>query len=189
MTYLLRVNLDIEENRPGKSLRFRKAVQTIKAFNKNGAKVVIMAHLGRPDGYDKKFSLKKFQKPLETSLKKRIIFLSAQDLASDYLVIVSSKPGAVFLMENLRFNPGETANDISFAKALSNLGDKYINDDFATAHRDNASNVGITKFIKSGIGPTFSAEIKNLNSVLKKPSSLERVRYDSIYLIFKLRIL
>ena len=59
MTYLLRVNLDIEENRPGKSLRFRKAVQTIKAFNKNGAKVVIMAHLGRPDGYDKKFSLKK----------------------------------------------------------------------------------------------------------------------------------
>ncbi len=169
MTYLLSVNLDIEESRPEKSLRFNRAVQAIKAFNKNGAKVVIMSHMGRPTGYDKKLSLKKFQKPLEASLKKKIVFLSGQNLASDSLVIRTSEPGKVFLMENLRFNPGETTDDASFAKALSNLGDKYINDDFATAHRDNASNVGIAKFIKSGVGPTLSAEIKNLNSVLKKP--------------------
>ncbi len=169
MTYLLSVNLDIKESRPDKSLRFSKAVQTIKAFNKNGAKVVILSHLGRPKGYDKKLSLKRFQKPLEKFLKKKIIFLSGQNLASDFLVIESSYPGTVFLMENLRFNKGETTNDVSFAKALSNLGDEYINDDFATAHRNNASNVGITRFIKSRIGPTFSTEIKNLNLILKKP--------------------
>jgi phosphoglycerate kinase len=169
MTYLLRVNLDIEESHPEKSLRFIKAVKAIKAFNKNGAKVVIMSHLGRPTGYDKKFSLKKFQKPLEISLKKNIVFLSGKNLESDSFVIKTSKSSTVFLMENLRFNHGEVTDDTSFAKALSNLGDKYINDDFATAHRDNASNVGITKFIKSGAGPTLSNEIKNLNSVLKKP--------------------
>ncbi len=168
MTYLLRVSLDIEESHPGKSLRFGKAVQAIKVFNKNGAKVVILAHLGRPDGYDKKLSLKRFQKPLEASLKKKIVFLTGQDLASDSLSVKASYPGAVFLMENLRFNPGETTNDASFAKTLAGLGDKYINDDFATAHRENASNVGITKFIEGSVGPTLSAEINNLNLVLKK---------------------
>ena len=169
MTYLLRVSLDIEESHPGKSLRFGKAVQAIKVFNKNGAKVVILAHLGRPDGYDKKLSLKRFQKPLEASLKKKIVFLTGQDLASDSLSVKASYPGAVFLMENLRFNPGETTNDASFAKALAGLGDKYINDDFATAHRENASNVGITKFIEGNVGPTLSDEINNLNLVLRKP--------------------
>lgn len=168
MTYLLSTNLDIEGSRPDKSLRFSKTIQTIKVFNKNGSRVVVLAHLGRPNGYDKKLSLKRFQKPLEKSLKKKIVFLSGKDLASDSLVIKSSKAGAVFLMENLRFNRGETTNKASFAKALSNLGDKYINDDFATAHRNNASNVGITKFIESSIGPTFSVEIKTLNLILKK---------------------
>lgn len=169
MTYLLSANLDIEEKRPEKSLRFKKAISTIKALNKKKAKVVILSHLGRPKGSDIKFSLKRFQKPLEKSLRKKVIFLSGQDFESDALVIQAAKPGAVFLLENLRFNKGETTNDTSFARALSSLGDKYVNDDFATAHRNNASNVGVTKLIQSEAGPTLSAEIKNLSLVLKSP--------------------
>ena len=74
MTYLVRVSLDIEENIPEKSLRFQKSMVTVKAFNKSGAKVVVLGHLGRPKGYDRKLSLLRFKKPVEKSLKKKIVF-------------------------------------------------------------------------------------------------------------------
>lgn len=169
MTYLVRVSLDIEGNHPERSLRFQKSVTTIKSLNKGGAKVVILSHLGRPKGYDKKLSLFKFKKPIEQFLKKKVVFLKGIDLKRDSDLIKLSKPGSIFLLENLRFNKGEVSNSSVFAKSLSGLGDRYINDDFATVHHKNTSNVGILKFIKGSAGPNIISEVKNLTVALKKP--------------------
>ena len=169
MTYLVRVSLDIEETYPEKSLRFQNSVETIKVFNKNGNKVVVLGHLGRPKRYEKKLSLFKFKKPLEQSLNKSIVFLRGRDFKKDADLIKISKPGTVFLMENLRFNSGETTNNLSFAKALATLGDRYVNDDFPTSHHVNASNVGITKFIPSSAGPNLKKEVAALKRLIKAP--------------------
>ena len=169
MTYLVRVSLDIEEAHPEKSLRFQKSAATIKSFNRNGAKVVILSHLGRPKGYDKKLSLTKFKRPLEQYLKKKIVFINGKNLKKDSELIRVSRPGTIFLLENLRFNKGEVSNSPVFAKSLSSLGDKYINDDFATVHHKNTSNVGILKFVKGSASPNVISEVKNLTAALKRP--------------------
>ncbi len=169
MTILLRVSLDIEENHPEESLRFQNSVRSIKAFGKRGNKLVILAHLGRPKGYEKKLSLIKFKKPLEHSLNKKVVFLAGGNMSKDARAIKLSKPGTVFLVENIRFNSGETTNSPVFARALASLGEKYVNDDFPTVHHTNASNVGITKFMPSRAGPNLKKEISILSRLMKNP--------------------
>lgn len=167
MTYLLRVNLDIEEKHPEKLFRFHKAVEAIKKLNKGGNKVVILSHIGRPQCLESRISLKRFVRPLNQALNKKVIFLKLRDFIKLKKVIEESPRGGIFLLENLRFESGETANDVRLAKGLASLGDKYINDDFATSHRKNASNVGITKFLPSKAGSKLSQEVKTLRSVMK----------------------
>ena len=169
MTILLRVSLDIEESHPEESLRFRNSVRTIKAFSKKGNKLVILAHLGRPKVYEKKLSLIKFKKPLERSLNKKVVFLAGENISGDARAIKLSKPGTVFLMENVRFNSGETTNSSVFARSLAGLGERYVNDDFPTVHHTNASNVGITKFIPSSAGPNLKKEISILSGLMRNP--------------------
>lgn len=167
MTILLRTNLDITENKPEKSLRFLRAVETIKKLSKNN-KVVILSHYGRPHGFDSKLSLKKFLKPLERALNTKVFFIPINRINKASNNIQNSKLGSVFLLENLRFNFGEINNDPAFAKILASLGDRYINDDFPTAHHINASNIGITEFIPSSAGPNLKKEVYTLNKSIKK---------------------
>jgi phosphoglycerate kinase len=167
MTYLLRVSLDIEEKHPGKSLRFLRAADTIKTISKKGDKVVILSHWGRPKNNDLKLSLKKFKRPLEKILSKQVTLLKVDNLKRAKQKIEISKKGSIFLLENLRFLKSETANSTRLSKSLAGLGDLYVNDDFATSHRKNASNVGITKFLPSKPGPNLLREVKALRGVSK----------------------
>ena len=172
MTYLLRVNLDIEEKHPEKLLRFHKAAETIKKLNKGGNKVVILSHIGRPKGFESRLSLKRFVLPLSRTLGKKVVFLPLGDFNKIKGVINKYPRGGIFLLENLRIESGGTVNSAKFAKNLASLGDKYVNDDFATSHRKNASNVGILRFLPGKAGPNLSHEVKRLQSVLrstKKP--------------------
>ena len=175
---LLRVDFNIKEDKTiNKNPRFLNAVNTIKLLNNSGSKVVVLSHRGRPNTTQKLknsktesknvLSLKPFVKKLSTTLKKPIYFI---DLFDENLKekIKKSKPGSVFLLENLRFYPGEDKNDKNFAKKIAGLGDFYVNDAFAFSHRKTASMAAITDFLPSYAGPNLENEINHLNNALKK---------------------
>ncbi len=168
-TYLIRINLDIEEKNKEKSLRFLKSAATIENLSKKTNKVIILSHMGRPEGFDSKLSLKPFKSLFEKKLKKKVIFLPEFEFKEIKENISKAKGGAVFLLENLRFLPGERKNNPGLAKTLASLGTKYVNDDFATSHRGNASNVGIAKFLKIKPSPAFTKEVAILSKIASHP--------------------
>ncbi len=177
-TCLLRVDLNIES--PEKdTFRLQAILPTIKFLVKNKAKVVILSHRGRPAPLkrgisnfqfpiSKQFSLKPFAKILSRLLGKEVCFVSDFYFSDIRKKIKDSNSGAVFLLENLRFMPGEEKNDSRLAKSLASLGDIFINDAFAVSHRANASVEAITSFLPSYAGLLLEKEINNLGAVMKK---------------------
>lgn len=161
--------------------RVLAVLPTIEFLIKNGAKIVILSHRGRPkivqssklkiESY-KQFSLKPFTEILSFLLKKPIYFIDLKDFSfinKTKEKIRNSAAGSVFLLENLRFWPGEEQNDVKFAKKLAFLGDFYVNDAFAVSHRKNASVAAITRFLPSCAGLLLEKEIKNLSFLIKNP--------------------
>lgn len=170
MIYLLSANLDIKNEKDEiHSLRFQTAVKAIKKLLGRNNKVVVLSHHGRPKGFEKKLSLKPLEKLFERELKRDVIFFKDFNFNKMRVTIKEAKPGTIFLLENLRFLDGETKNSLKLGKELASLGDVFVNDDFATAHRKNASNFAITKFIKSKMGDTLKSEVVNLGKAIKKP--------------------
>ena len=169
-TYLVRTNLDIKEKKITKTLRFKVAVDSIKSMSDKNNKIVILSHRGRPNGHEKSLSLKPFAVLLSKEAGKKINFIAKLDNAEK--LIKNAGGGSVFLLENLRFNKGEVKNNLRFAKKLANLGDTYINNDFATSHHKAASLVAITKYIPSKQGEIVRYETKALTKAKrdsKKP--------------------
>jgi phosphoglycerate kinase len=148
--------------------RIRESLPTIKHAIEKGARVVLASHLGRPKGKpDKKYSLE----PVAARLAELIgadVALTDEPVGDGARKVVNDlRAGAVALLENLRFAPGEEANDEGFARALASYTDVYVNDAFGTAHRAHASTVGITKFVADkGIGLLMEREVKFLGKLL-----------------------
>lgn len=161
---MLRVDFNIQD---GENFRLMATLPTIKFLIDRGVKIVILSHKGRPKGKDSKLSLKSEVKVLGKLLNKKINLLSSFNFDGIKRAINNSKPGSVFLLENLRFLPGEEKNDRKLARDLANLGDLYVNDAFAVSHRAGASLVGITKFLPSYAGLLLEKEISNLSGVMK----------------------
>ncbi|MFH1188449.1 MAG: phosphoglycerate kinase [bacterium] len=171
-TYIVQVNLDIKTiKKAEETVRFKNVLKTIKSIAKSSNKVVIISHRGRPTGYDKELSLQPFRPLLQEAMGTSVGFLPISDLRLAKILIQKAEKGSIFLCENIRFFPGEEKNSKSFAKELAELGDFYINDDFATSHRRQASYVGIPLFLPSKLGPRFKEEITILKKVLKKAES------------------
>ncbi len=152
--------------------RIRSALQTIRYCLDNDCKVVLASHLGRPKGYDENLSLKPVAKRLHTLLKQDVIM--ANDVVGEDAKkkFKNLKPGEVLLLENLRFEKGETANDLEFAKKLSEFGDFYVNDAFGVSHRAHASVEAIAKLYDEahkGAGFLLLKEIKYLYKLLEHP--------------------
>ena len=169
MTYLLRVNLDINDKNIADSVRFKAALNSIRFVSKANNKVVILSHKGRPQGVDSRLSLKSSATFLSKALRKNVIFINHFDFAKIAKQIKQSPNGKVFLLENLRFIPGEAKASKNLAKSLAKLGDRFINDDFPTSHRKNASNFELPKLIPSSIGPNFKMELRQLSKVMANP--------------------
>ncbi len=169
MIYLLRVNLDIEDKDLGESDRFLSAVGIVKSLTRKGNKVVVVSHFGRPKGFDPKLSLGRFRAPLEKKLGMPVLFFGEFDFKKIKKVVSESKKTRVFLLENIRFVPGEEKNSPVLAKQLASLADRYMNDDFATSHRSEASISGVAKFLPSKPGPTLLREVSNLRKVMTRP--------------------
>jgi 3-phosphoglycerate kinase len=175
---LVRVDFNVPtENRGGKirvtdDTRIRESLPTINYLREHGAKTILMSHFGRPKGKPaEKYSLRSIGEYLHTLIHHPVIF--SHDTIGDVpkKIIDHMENGDVALLENVRFQPGEEANDTNFAKSLAELGDLYVNDAFGAAHRAHASTVGVTKFLpKSAMGLLMEKELKHLKEGLQKPA-------------------
>lgn len=174
-TALLRLDFNTEDD-----WRMRAVLPTIKFLLKTSERIVIVSHKGRPDGVDKKFSLRKNATTLARFLGRKVIFVgvdagkgasprSTFDFSGIKQQIETSPRGSIFLLENLRFDPREEKNDPKFAQTLASLADFYVNDAFAVSHRANASVVAIAKFLPSYAGLELENEIASLSRVMKDP--------------------
>ena len=169
---LIRVdyNVPIENDIVIDNYRIKKSLPTIKHCLDNGASLIIMSHLGRPDGENSNFSLLPVCDELENLLDMNITF--SNDCVSDKALLKSSQlePGQIHFLENLRFYKEEVNNDFNFSQKLSFHGDIYINDAFGTAHRSHASNVGVTKFFnEKSYGYLMENELHYLKDLIQNP--------------------
>ena len=135
--------------------RIRATLPTINYLLDEDAKVIIVSHLGRPEGkVNPKYSLKPVARRLQGFLKERAHVIMADDCIGPKIKkqIDEMRGGDVIVLENLRFYPGEEKNDPSFAKELANLCDVFIQDAFGNCHRKHASMIGIDGFVPSAAG-------------------------------------
>ncbi|MDD5422182.1 MAG: phosphoglycerate kinase [Candidatus Omnitrophota bacterium] len=152
-------------------IRIRAALPAIKYALDKGAKVILMSHLGRPDGQvSEKLRLAPVAKRLENLLGKPVLALK-DCIGDDVKKAVSAmKAGDVILLENLRFHAEEEKNDSNFAKELASLGDVFVNDAFGTAHRAHASTEGVTHYLPSVAGFLLEKEIQYLGNAVDDPA-------------------
>lgn len=169
-----KVILRVDYNVPmkGKSVaddnRIRATIPTIKALLKNNCSIILISHLGRPNGKkDQKLSLKPISKKLSLILRKKVYFLPDCIGADTEKFCSNLKPKQIVLLENLRFHKEEEKNNRSFAKKLASLADIYIDDAFGCAHRAHASIEAITHYLPSYAGDLLTREIKHLSTVHK----------------------
>ncbi len=152
--------------------RTKAIVPTVKKILKDGGSVILMSHLGRPKGkVNPDLSLKPVAKHLEELLGVSVQFATDCIGADAQSKSTALKPGEVLLLENLRFHPEEEKGDEAFSKALSTLGDVYVNDAFGTAHRAHASTTVVAKYFPDAklFGYLISGELDSLGKVLHQP--------------------
>jgi phosphoglycerate kinase len=164
-------NVPIEDGKVKDDSRIRASIPTIVYLLEHGATVILMSHLGRPNGkVIESARLRPVAERLSALLGRRVpctgdaLGIGTQDAVSRL------KPGQLLLLENLRFHAAEEANDPEFAKALAAYGDLYVNDAFGTAHRAHASTVGVPKLLPAYAGLLMEREIRTLSSLLDNPA-------------------
>ena len=175
---LVRVDFNVPtEMRGGKiritdDTRIRESLPTINYLREHGTKTILVSHFGRPKGKRvQKYSLRPIGDYLHSLIHQPVIF--SHDTIGEVPVKIISRMenGDVALLQNVRFQPEEEANDPVFAKALAKLGDLYVDDAFGAAHRAHASTAGITKFVaKSAMGLLMEKELRHLGEGLNKPA-------------------
>ena len=165
------LNVPLDENQNiTDDTRIRAALPTINYLIEEGAKVIIVSHLGRPKGkVNPKYSLAPVAKRLSELLGRDVAF--AKDCIGEAAqeAVDKMKAADVLLLENVRFHEGEEKNDPDFAKQLARLADIFINDAFGTSHRAHASTVGVADFLPAGAGFLLQKEIEVMGKALENP--------------------
>ncbi len=170
---LVRVDFNVpvdDEGRVTDDARIRATLPTINYLIEQGAKVILMSHLGRPKG-------KVVEKLRMNDVARRLSELLGREVkkTDDCIgpeveqAVSQLAPGDVLLLENLRFHPEEEANDREFARKLASLGDVYVNDAFGTAHRAHASTAGVAEFLPAYAGFLMEKEVNALSGLLAAP--------------------
>jgi len=164
-------NVPLKDGKVESDKRLKESLPTIKYLRDKGAKVILMSHLGRPDGKRvADMSLRPVAEALSGLLGTPVAFADDCVGAPAEQAVAALAPGGVLLLENLRFRAEEEENDAAFAKKLAALADVYVNDAFGTAHRAHASTEGITKFVsKAASGYLMKKELDFLGQALGDP--------------------
>ncbi len=169
---LLRVDFNVPIDDAGRMLdmtRVNEAIPTIKYLSEQGAKVVLMSHLGRPDG----FEITKSLWPIALYLMKKFpnkVHFSNHILAEGVKERIDAlNNGEILLLENVRFYEQEEACDMDFAKKISELGDLFVNDAFSVSHRKHASIYGVGRILPNAIGLLMEKELHNMGLCLENP--------------------
>jgi phosphoglycerate kinase len=151
--------------------RIEAALPTLDHLRKAGARLVLMSHLGRPKGKpDAALSLRPVARALSTRLGAAVDLVGDPSAPGAAEATARLPRGGVMLLENLRFWPGETANDPVFAAALARLGDVYVQDAFGTVHRAHASTVGVPKILRPAVsGLLVARELDAFERLLGAP--------------------
>ncbi|MCW1933360.1 phosphoglycerate kinase [Pararhodobacter zhoushanensis] len=171
-TALVRVDINVpfENGEVSDFTRIDAVLPTIRDLSEAGAKVVLMAHFGRPKGQVvPEMSLEAVRPALSARLGKPVSFASDCIGKPAKDAILALQPGDVLLLENTRFHAGEEKNDPMMAASLAALGDVYVNDAFSAAHRAHASTEGIAKLLPAFAGRLMAAELKALDAALGNP--------------------
>ncbi len=162
-TVLLRTdyNVPIQNGKVHDDFRIRASLPTIQYLLKNNCRIIIVSHLGRPDGrFNPQYSLKPVAERLTDIVRHKVAFAGAvSDIADDQIT----------LLENLRFDPREEANDPALAKELASLADVYVDDAFAAIHRAHASISGVASLLPSAAGLLVQQEVETLTRAIRHP--------------------
>ncbi len=164
-------NVPIKDGVVKDDTRIRAALPTINYLIQKNCKIILMSHLGRPKlpDIEKKYSLE----PVAEHLKNLVdtdVFFSPELVCEETRALISKlKPKQILLLENTRYNPGETKNDPELGKELASLADYFVNDAFGTLHRAHASTVGVAIHLTAVAGLLVKKEIDALDSFLKNP--------------------
>ena len=164
------LNVPVKDGRVTDSTRIERLAPTIEALIAKGARVVVMSHFGRPKGVDPSQSLRPLVGPLSRAIGGRLVHFAPDCIGPEAKRVVDAlRPGEVALLENLRFHPGEEANDPDFAKALAELGDAYVDDAFSAAHRAHASIAALARLLPRAAGKNMQAELDALGAAFESP--------------------
>ena len=150
------LNVPVDDGRITDDFRIRAFEPTLRSLRERRARVVVCSHFGRPKGRDDRYSLR----PVAAALGLPLVELEKGDVLGSHDAV---------LLENLRFEPGETKNDPAFADALASLADAYVNDAFGACHRAHASIVGPPARLPSAAGPLLRSEVTHLTRLLEAP--------------------
>ncbi len=171
---LVRVDFNVPINKENFQVqddkRIRAALPTINHILSAGGSVVLMSHFGRPkEGPEDRFSLRHILSDVSAVLGRPITFCS--DIQEAIVHSKNMKSGDVMMLENVRFDVGETSGDMAFANSLAQLGDCYVNDAFGAAHRAHASTTQIASFFPNNrmMGLLMSSELENAHKILSIP--------------------
>ncbi len=172
-TVLVRVdfNVPIHEGRVADDTRIRATLPTLTYLLEHGAALVLASHLGRPKGRpNPAFSLRPVVEPLAARLGRPVQFATDPAGPDAQAKAAALQPGQVLLLENTRFDPGETRNDPAFAQRLASLAQVFVNDAFGTAHRLHASTVGVARYLPAVAGFLLAKEVETITRLLEDPA-------------------
>lgn len=166
----LDLNLPLQNGQITDLTRLTRSLKTLQELVSKGAKVIVMAHLGRPIGEDRSLTLA----PIAQALKKAmaptsVLFCETLQESVVEEKIRSLNPGEILLLENIRFSDGEEKNDPAFAQHMVNWGDIYVNDAFSAAHRAHASTEGVAHLLPAYAGRLMEEELNALHQALTQP--------------------
>lgn len=166
----LDLNLPLQNGRVSDLTRLNRSLPTLKELVSQDAKVIVMAHLGRPRGEDPSLSLAPIAQALKTAMAPTPVFFCEAyqgSLVGEKIRSLSS--GEVLLLENIRFTGGEEENDPDFVQEMAQWGDVYVNDAFSAAHRAHASTEGIAHLLPAYAGRLMEEELRALEASLTRP--------------------